>query len=53
MITRLIASLRGLARRRRIDGELSEELRDHLEREIERQLASGLSADYANDGSRA
>ena len=35
MITRLFASLRGLLRRRQIDGEIAEELWDHLEREIE------------------
>ena len=35
MIARLFASLRGLLRRHRIDGEIAEELRDHLEREIE------------------
>lgn len=47
MIARLFASLRGLIRRRQIDGEIAEELRDHLEREIEAHLARGVSPDEA------
>jgi hypothetical protein len=35
MIARLFALLRGLLRRRQIEAEIAEELRDHLEREIE------------------
>jgi putative ABC transport system permease protein len=35
MIARLFATLRGLLGRRRIDGEIAEEIRDHLEREME------------------
>ena len=40
-MTRLIATLRGLLRRRQIDGEIEEELRDHLERAIERYRSQG------------
>jgi putative ABC transport system permease protein len=47
MFTRLIAYLRGLARRRRIDAEISEELLDHVEREVERHRARGVPADEA------
>ena len=43
MIARLVASLRGLFGRRRIDAEIAEELQDHLEREIEAQRRRGLS----------
>ena len=43
MIVRLLASLRGLLRRRRIEGEIDEELRDHLEREIEARRSRGVS----------
>ena len=42
MMTRLFATLRGLLRRRQIDGEIEEELRDHLEREIERHRSHGV-----------
>ncbi len=37
MIARLVATLRGLVRRRQIEGEIAEELRDHLERGIDGQ----------------
>jgi putative ABC transport system permease protein len=47
MIARLFASLRGLLGRRRIDGEIDEELRDHLEREIEAHRRRGLSPEEA------
>jgi putative ABC transport system permease protein len=47
MIARLFATLRGLLRRRQIDGEIEEELRDHLEREIERHRQRGLSLEEA------
>jgi hypothetical protein len=43
MITRLFATLRGLLGRRRIEGEIVEELRDHLEREIEAHRSRGVS----------
>jgi predicted permease len=47
VIARLVASLRGLLRRRRIDGEIAEELADHLEREIEAHRLRGLSLEEA------
>jgi predicted permease len=47
MIARLLASLRGLLRRRRIDVEIDEELRDHLEREIEAHRLRGGSPEEA------
>jgi putative ABC transport system permease protein len=47
MIARLFASLRGLLRRRRIEDEIAEELRDHLEREIEAHRARGASPEEA------
>jgi predicted permease len=47
MIARLFASLRGLLGRRRIDGEIAEELRDHLEREMEAHRLRGLSPEEA------
>ena len=45
MIARLFATLRGLLGRYRIEGEIAEELRDHLEREIEAHRSRGLSAE--------
>ena len=47
MIARLIASLRGLLRRRQIDDEIAEELRDHLEREIAVHRSRGLPPEEA------
>jgi putative ABC transport system permease protein len=47
MIARLFASLRGLLGRRRIEGEVAEELRDHLEREIEVHRSRGVSPEEA------
>ena len=47
MIARLFASLRGLLRRRQIDGEIADELRDHLERAIEAHQSQGISPDEA------
>jgi putative ABC transport system permease protein len=47
MIARLLATLRGLLRRRRIDDEIAEELRDHLEREIELHRSRGLTPGQA------
>jgi hypothetical protein len=47
MIARLFATLRGLFGRRRIEGEIAEELRDHLEREIEAHRSRGVSAEEA------
>lgn len=47
MIARLLALLRGLLDRRRIDGEIDEELRDHLEREVEAHRLRGVPPDEA------
>ena len=47
MIGRLVASLRGLIARRRIDGEILEELQDHLEREIEAYCLRGFPPEEA------
>jgi putative ABC transport system permease protein len=47
MITRLLASLRGLLRRRQIEAEIADELRDHLEREIEAHRSRGVAPDEA------
>src|SRR6185437_16933162 len=38
---------RSLARTRSVDGELDDELRFHIESEIERRIASGVSASEA------
>jgi putative ABC transport system permease protein len=43
MLTRLIAYARGLARRRSIGAEVDDELRFHLEQEIEANVARGMS----------
>jgi len=47
MMTRLLASLRGRLRRRRIEREIAEELQDHLEREIAAHQMRGVSPDEA------
>ncbi len=47
MIARLLASLRGRVLRRRIEGEIDEELRDHLEREIDAHRSRGASLEEA------
>jgi predicted permease len=47
MIARLVASLRGLLRRRQIEAEIAEELRDHLEREMEAHRSRGVSPEEA------
>ena len=47
MIARLVASLRGLFGRRRIDGEILEEIQDHLEREIEAHRRRGVPPEEA------
>ncbi len=47
MISRLVATLRGLLRRGQTDSEITEELRDHLEREIELHRSRGLSPEEA------
>ena len=47
MIARLFASLRGLLHRRRIGDEIAEELRDHVEREIDAYRSRGATPDEA------
>ena len=47
MIARMVASLRGLLGRRRIDAEILEELQDHLEREIEAHRRRGVPPEEA------
>jgi putative ABC transport system permease protein len=47
MIARLVASLRGLLHRHRIDAEIAEEVRDHLEREMEAHRSRGASLEEA------
>ena len=39
--------LRSLARRGRVESELDEELRYHLEQQVEANLARGMTADEA------
>ena len=43
MFARLVAYVRGIARRRRISAEVEDELRFHVEQEIEAHLARGVS----------
>jgi putative ABC transport system permease protein len=43
MLARLVAYVRGIARRRRISAEVEDELRFHVEQEIEARLARGVS----------
>jgi putative ABC transport system permease protein len=43
MLSRLLASLRGLARRRRADAEAGEELQFHLEQEAAANVARGMT----------
>ena len=47
MIARMVALIRGRLGRRRIDGEIAEELRDHLEREMEAHRGRGVSPEEA------
>src|SRR6516165_8430992 len=39
--------LRSLVLRRRVDRDLDDELRDHVESEVERQMAAGVERDIA------
>ena len=43
MLTRIAARLRAIVFRRRIAGEIDEELHDHIEREMAANVASGLT----------
>src|SRR5215204_1135162 len=47
MLERTRQWLRALFRRGRVEAELDEELRYHLEREIERKVAGGMAAEEA------
>ena len=47
MIARAIAAIRGLVGRRRIEGEILEELQDHLEREIDAHRRRGVPSEEA------
>jgi len=47
LITRLFRQVRALFRKEELDQELSEELAFHLERQIEQNIAAGMSAEEA------
>ncbi len=47
MLGQLVAYVRGIARRHRIDDELDDELRFHVEQEIDAHVARGVSRDEA------
>ena len=47
MLASFLVRLKSLVARRRTDAELDEEIRYHLDREIERNLAAGMSPDAA------
>jgi predicted permease len=49
MIARIRTRLRALVQRRATDDDLDEEIRYHVEREVERNIAKGMSADDARD----
>ncbi len=48
MLTRLLAYVRGLLRRKTIDAEVEEELRFHVEMEIQANLERGMAAQEAH-----
>ena len=49
MFTTFVVRLRSLVARRGTDAELDEEIRYHLDREIERNMAAGMSSDDARE----
>lgn len=49
MLERFRTRLRALVQRRTTDAELDEEIRYHLEREVERNIANGMSANDARE----
>jgi len=53
MLTSFLIRLRALLDRRGADAELDDELRYHLERETERNVANGMSPPDAHDAARA
>lgn len=52
MITDLLYRLRALTRRNTVEGELNDELRFHMEREIRKHIESGLQPDEATRRAR-
>jgi putative ABC transport system permease protein len=52
VFTAFVIRLRSLVARRRADAELDEEIRYHLDREVERNVAAGMSANDARDAAR-
>jgi predicted permease len=52
MLSSIVARLRALFDRQTADAELDEELRYHLDRETERNVASGMSPDDARSAAR-
>lgn len=52
MLSSLLVRIRALLLRRRSDAELDEELRYHLDRETERNVARGMSPSEAHDAAR-
>ncbi len=51
-LTRLPVRLRALFHRRRVEAELKDELRFHIEKQIEQNLAAGMSAEEARRSAR-
>jgi hypothetical protein len=52
LFAKLRLRLRSLVRRRHVDAELDEEMRGHLERQIEAYVAAGMSPAAARDAAR-
>lgn len=52
MVSDLLFRLRALFRRRSMEAELDEELRNHLEHQVEKYIQSGMSADKAESRAR-
>jgi predicted permease len=52
MLAPLITPIKALIFRRAVDADLDEELRYHLEREVERNVAGGMSPSEARDAAR-
>jgi predicted permease len=52
MLSEFVTRLRALVSRRSTDADLDEEIRYHVEREIERNVANGMSAAEARDAAR-
>ncbi|HZM63087.1 MAG TPA: permease prefix domain 1-containing protein, partial [Vicinamibacterales bacterium] len=51
-LARLRVALRSIVRRRRVDEELDDEIRHHLERQIDEELKAGLSPADAERAAR-